>query len=599
VNPNGQLCVKLIHCGNHSLANPEDQCEKNIFFIPMGLFALASALVKSGVDAEIINSDSEKGKSIREVLEFDHLDAVAFDCHWVNQSLAVLETAKLIKSIEPEVFVFLGGFTASLFAEEILEGYPQIDAVLRGDADVPIVRLCKALHGRIPPDDAAVGAAGLRSLSDVPNLVWRGDDGSIRVNPLSYVATAEDLEQLDFASLELLRHWEYYRKRSIYWTRFAPFHFSPLNLSPLFFLEVGRGCRNTCVFCGGNSEAQRVISNRRGVAFRSVDSAIATIQKAMSFGFRTFLTDFEFEGSDEWYGRLFEAIAAEKLEIHYVFSCWRLLSRDLVDALSQSFEKAFVQLSPETADLDLRRENKGQRSLYTNDELRECLDYIGTKDNLKVQLYFGYFLAFETAATVLDTLRFIMNLLLEYPDLIEVAYLPFSTDPGSLLFFHPERYNVDMDVRSFHDYVAKLEETYVAQEMPAPDMRLFKPKDMSETAAIELETKIELFNQLFRSHRRSVSYVLQKTGDPEVILEILRELDIPIAPDVSRAIETALMDVCQRLDVTDAHLVEIIGAESEKAGKRGRQTIKARPQIWLDCPTATSNQEDEMGLVHA
>jgi radical SAM superfamily enzyme YgiQ (UPF0313 family) len=126
VKPDGRLCVKLIHCGNHSLANAEDQCEKNIFFMPMGVFALASALAANGVDAEIINSDSEKGDAIGEILDFRELDAVGFDCHWVNQSLAVIETAELIKNIKPEVFVFLGGFTASLFAEEILASYPQI-----------------------------------------------------------------------------------------------------------------------------------------------------------------------------------------------------------------------------------------------------------------------------------------------------------------------------------------------------------------------------------------------------------------------------------------------------------------------------------------
>jgi hypothetical protein len=107
VNAEGQLCVKLIHCGNNSLANAEDQCEKNIFFMPMGVFALASALTENGIDAEIINSDAEKGSAIGEVLDFGELDAVGLDCHWVNQSLAVLETAELIKKNKPEVFVFL------------------------------------------------------------------------------------------------------------------------------------------------------------------------------------------------------------------------------------------------------------------------------------------------------------------------------------------------------------------------------------------------------------------------------------------------------------------------------------------------------------
>jgi radical SAM superfamily enzyme YgiQ (UPF0313 family) len=551
----------------------------------MGLFGLASALSQSGVDVEIINSDSEHAKAIEEILDFNDLDAVGLDCHWVNQSLAVLETAKLIKHIKPEVFVFLGGFTASFFAREILLGSPQIDAVIRGDADVPIVELCKALRGDFRSNDTTMDRREHRPLGRVPNLVWRSYDDGLEVNDFSYVATAADMEKLDFASIDLLRNWEYYRKRSIYWTRFAPLAFAPLNLSPIFFLEVGRGCTNGCVFCGGNFEAQSIINNRRGVVFRSVGSVVSTIKKAMSFGFRTFFTDFEFQGSDEWYGALFREIEQERIEIDFVYSCWCLTSREIVDALSRSFERAFIQLSPETADDELRRKNKGVRSFYTNDELRECLDYIGTKDNLKVQLYFGYFLAFDTAETVLGTIEFIMELILEYADLIEVAYLPFSTDPGSLLFFRPEKYDVDMDVRTFDDYVEMIRDTYVARKASSPDMRRFKPRGISVGDAAGLERMIELFNTLFQSYRKSVSYILKKTGDPEVVMKLLKETDIETTPDVSEGIRAALLDVCGESGVAHSQLAKMIDMECEAQRRTRQRGFKAKPNIWLDCGT--------------
>jgi radical SAM superfamily enzyme YgiQ (UPF0313 family) len=591
--------VKLIHCGNNSLANPEDQCEKNIFFMPMGLFALASALNQNGIDAEIINSDSERGKKIDEILQFSELDAVGFDCHWVNQSLAVLETAELIKKLKPEVFVFLGGFTASLFAEEILRGHPQIDAIIRGDADLPIVELCNALRDRSPADHGPTGERKPRPLGDVPNLVWRGDGQRIEVNDFSYVATAEEMEGLDFAAIDLLRNWEYYRKRSIYWTRFAPLNFAPLNLSPMFFLEVGRGCRNQCLFCGGSAEAQRRINARRRIAARSVDSVMATIRKAMAFGFRTFFADFEFPRSDEWYKRLFGRVEQEQLGIHFVYSCWGLVSKGVVDALSQGFERAFIQLSPETADVELRRKNKGVSAFYTNDELKECLDYIATKGNVKVQLYFGYFLAFEKAETVLGTLEFIMELILEYPELIEVAYLPFSTDPGSMLFFHPEEYDVDMEVRSFQDYIGEIRDAYVVTKMSSPDMRLFKPRSLSGGDAVELERKIELFRYLFQAYRRSVSYILEKTGSPGIILRILREMDIEVGTDTSEKVKEKLVEISEETDLADPHLLETIEMEGEMQKRPAQQVFQARPQIWLDRGGKASSREDGMESLHA
>jgi hypothetical protein len=420
-------------------------------------------------------------------------------------------------------------------------------------------------------------------LAGVPNLSWRDDKGRIRVNELSYVATAEQLEKLDFASIDLLRNWEYYRKRSIYWTHFAPLHFAPLNLSPMFFLEVGRGCANGCVFCGGSGEAQRLINGRRGVVWRSVDSVVATIHKATSFGFRTFFTDFEFPGSDDWYGELFQRIEAEGLGIHYVYSSWDLTSRDLVDGLSQSFERAFIQLSPETADVDLRRRNKGARAFYTNDELKACLDYIGTKENLKVQLYFGYFLAFDSASAVSRTLEFIMELLLEYRDLIEIGYLPFSTDPGSMLFVDPESYDVDMGVRGLRDYIEEIRDRYVVRRLSTPDMRLFRPRGISGREAVELEGRIELFNHLFLSYRKSISYILTKHGGAKLILEVLREAGAAGMRSISEDIKEGLLDACARNGLADVYLSKALETECKIQRQPGQHVFKAKPQIWLDC----------------
>jgi len=594
MNSKGQFCVKLFHCGNNSIVNPNDQSEKNIFFMPMGIFALADILRKNGVDVEIINSDSEKGKNLQELIDFIALDAVGFDCHWANQSLAVLETAGLIKRIKPEVFNFLGGFTASLFAGEILSGYPQIDAVIRGDAETPIVQLCMSLLSYKFLSDAK----GDRALDHVPNLVWRDKENKIRENNFSYVATSEDMDKLDFASIDLLRNWQYYRKRSIYWTNFAPFNFAPFNLSPFFMVEVGRGCQSGCIFCGGNCEAQKKINNRDDIVYRSVDSVITTIKKAMSFGFRTFITDFEFKGSDKWYSDLFDRIEKEKLDIVYVHSSWSLVSKTLIDAISAGFEKAFVQISPETSDVELRKKNKGARGSYINDELEECLDYIKTKKNVKVQLYFGYFLAYESKETVFSTIEYIMKLLLKYPNLLELAYLPFSTDPASLLFSNPEKYDVDMEVATFQDYIKCIEEAYIEKNISKPDMRLFKPRGISKDDAVWLETRIELFNYLFSSYRKSISYLLEKTGDPDTIIKSIKEVDVCMSHDVSDKMRDMLYDTCSDSGILDAYLVETINKEHKAQKTSNRTGFKARPLIWMDCEINGISQEEETELVY-
>ena len=101
MNSSNRLCVKLIHCGNRSAANPLDQGQKKIFFLPMGTVALAEVLKRNGVDVEMIHLDLAADNIIEEILDSSSLDAVGFDCHWLNQALVVLETAELIKKIKP------------------------------------------------------------------------------------------------------------------------------------------------------------------------------------------------------------------------------------------------------------------------------------------------------------------------------------------------------------------------------------------------------------------------------------------------------------------------------------------------------------------
>lgn len=146
VNNKEKICVKLIHCGNVNITNTNDQDQKNIFFMPRGFFPLGNALKENGFDIEIIHLDLECNNKITEILDFETVDLIGFDCHWVNQSLVVMDTAKLIKEIKPEIFIFLGGFTSRLFAEEIVTNYFQVDAVLRGDGDIPIIELCRAVQ---------------------------------------------------------------------------------------------------------------------------------------------------------------------------------------------------------------------------------------------------------------------------------------------------------------------------------------------------------------------------------------------------------------------------------------------------------------------
>lgn len=544
-----RFCIKLIHCGNKNIANPVDTEEKNIFLMPMGMLPLADALKKSGAHVEIIHTDLETGQRIEDLLDFDALDAVGFDCHWINQSQAVLDIAEMIKKIKPGVFIFLGGFSASLFAEEIVSTYGQVDAIIRGDAEGPIVELYWALRRQIP-------------FRKVRNLVWKDRQGHLKVNEFTYTGTARDMDGLDFAAFHLLRNFQYYRAASKFWTKFTP-----ISTSPMFLLEVGRGCQYACTFCGGNCVAQNQINKRKKTVFRSIDAVIATMKKAVSYGFETFYTCLESEDSHQWYMELFNRVHQEKLKVNFVYGSWGLPQGDLIEALSRNFTHSIIEISPETANTELRRLNKDIRLFYTNEQLEQVLDHAKEKGNVKIQLYFGFYLAGDTKKTIWETLNYILKLLLQYPGLLEIEYSNFSTDPGSLFFFYPEKYHLVIKVRKFSDYIRCINESYVGKKGESADLTLFRPVNISKGEDIKIRRKIRLLHHLFSFYGKSAAYILRETGGPGTILSFLEKAEICTGADYTfpaNEIKEMLLDFCRRSKIADDTLPRIIRAESDR-----------------------------------
>jgi hypothetical protein len=585
---NPLLSVKLIHCNSINIANPNDDIEKNIFYLPMGVFALAALLEKEGIAVEILHMDLEAGTPPREILALETLDAVGLDCHWANQTLVVLETARLIKQLKPGVFIFLGGYTASFFTREILSAYPAIDAIVKGDGEIPLLELCRALaHGRQNKSQPA--------LKGVQNLVWRSSDGEIVTNPHTYTARTENLEPLDFAAVDLLKNWQNYRDLCKFWTRF-----SPLNQFPLFFLEIGRGCRYNCSFCGGSSRAQHCISNRQQEAVRSLPAIIATIKKAMSFGYTMFYATLEFENSEAWYCRLFQRIRQEGLKINLGYGSWGLPSKQFIDEMSTTFAHVLIEISPETSNLELRKKNKDPRLFYDNRRLEEILDHAGTKPNVKIQLYFGYFLPFDTPDTIFATIGYITALFFKYSQFTELFYTNFSTDPAALFYLQPEKYRMEMAAGGFQDFITQLQEyCLVRREMPAGGMTLARPASISAAEALQLTGKILLFNSLLENFAPGILQLLQRTGDMEILADYLRDLDpamIPTGQPTVENVKILLLDLCNQHHITIPDLGRPVplqpranpGAdETRPITKRGREEIdsviqKAKETIQLE-----------------
>ena len=119
-----------------------------INLLPMGTFALADLAARNGYTTEILHMGLEWIKTGR-FSPADHLknkkvQVAALPLHWHQQSYDVLETARVIKQEQPDVLLVLGGATASFFHHEIMASYPQVDAIIRGDAEKPLLALMRS-----------------------------------------------------------------------------------------------------------------------------------------------------------------------------------------------------------------------------------------------------------------------------------------------------------------------------------------------------------------------------------------------------------------------------------------------------------------------
>jgi len=571
-----ELYIKLIHCGNRNLSDPKDNSKKNVFYMPVGLFAIADALKKNGCNIEIIHSDLEVYNDLEKVLNFEKLDMVGFDCHWVNQSYSVIETARRIKEIKPSVFIFMGGYTASFYGREIMQDYPQIDAVVRGDGELPVAELCSAL------------AKGEQDFRRVCNLIWRNTKGQVIENEFLYIGSCTDMEQLDYAAVELLRNWELYRDFSKYWT-----HFKPLGSVPLFILAIGRGCRYSCTFCGGSSLAQKKINNRQRVEVRSVEAVLKTIKKAYSFGFLCYYSGYEFLNSDEWYISLLRRIKQENINIDFVYGAFSLPSKSIIDALGECIRNTVIEISPETFDEVLRKKNKDARLFYDNAELEECLDYISTKANIKVQLYFGYFLPFDTEKSIMDTLAYILKLLRKYPGLVEIEYSNFSTDPASMIYFNPKEYDVEICVDSFSSYIEFIKRKYITDKSMETDMQIFHPIAMSELEREVLGQRIRFMNFIYSSFRSSISYILHHTGKNEWVNEAVCRYEEAMdcgSFSLQKTMEL-IISVLNNENMTDMGILDNIIDEYEEQ-KKQTSLSGPGPSLWNETNISDKAQSE-------
>ncbi len=442
------LDLLFIHTPKFSNFYPPFGEYMTVNILPMGTLSLADLAAQKGFKTKILHLGLEwiekRTSSPLAYLEDKKIRVVAIPLHFHPQSYEVMRVAKEIKEKRPDITILSGGYTASLFQREILSSFPQLDAIIRGDAETPLIALMNAVK-----ED--------RGWENIPNLTWR-KNGEIKENPLSYVASEADLDRSSYMNLSLLEGKETYI-RSIgmpfVWAKRLSkeenrrhFHLGP----PLIPLNIGRGCFGNCTWCGGGAEAQLRVNGRKRVVFRSPESVADTMAEALELGYEMFNIAFDpGKEGEKYYLDLFPLLRKKNLGAKIYFESFSLPSERFFREFANTFilDGSMIALSPESGDETVRHHNK--TFTYSNQELMEAIS-VADQFGIRTDIFFAMGIPGERYSDLSKTSALKREIKRRFRNIGRIWSAPISLEPASPWHLHPEEFGIVQTKRTFADF---------------------------------------------------------------------------------------------------------------------------------------------------
>ncbi|TXT56410.1 MAG: putative Radical SAM domain-containing protein [Promethearchaeota archaeon] len=402
-------------------------------FIPMGIFAIADYLEREGFGVKIINYPLEKyidpQWSLSEYLKSIEFKICAIDLHWIHNSFGAIHIIRKVKEVYPNAKIVFGGYSASYYHKELLQYYKNIDCVIKGDGEIPLLEYTKAITRQSS------------NLEDIPNISYKNNRDNIRINPIRYVA--KDLDQLNFTNVELLKNHRIYLEESR----------KIMGIS--FNLAVGRGCPFNCPLCGGGQRAQQKISCRKKVILRSPEKVVQDITKILDnyntnsvfFGHGTYPANLSY------WKRIFKLIRNEKLDVSGDIEIWRLpLPKEMWREYFKTFNRrhSSISISPRTTSARVQQKIAKICDPTFQFPISQLQDLIKNatlfRMPLRIWLSLGY--PFQTYGDILRDFKFTMNCLLKNGTStikpITIMSEPYYIFPGSPAFEAPKKFDIDL-----------------------------------------------------------------------------------------------------------------------------------------------------------
>jgi B12-binding domain/radical SAM domain protein len=392
---------------------------------PIGLTSIASYLEANHYNTRLVNLAyrmlRDPDFDVRARIEQLKSPVFGIDLHWLPHANGALGIAELVRDIHPDSKVLLGGLSASYFHEELMEN-PAVDFVLRGDStEEPCRQLLQALRDGTP-------------LEAVENLTWRRPDGTVVINPLSFVPA--DLDWIDVPAYDFMLH-AVFKYRSfadflpyLEWLRY-----------PSTMLLNSRGCIYDCAICGGSRSAYRSVAGRSRAGMRSPAKLVADATLISTFSRAPiFMVHDPRVGGVARSNMFFELFGAADIPNELVIETFFPADRDFFHTVAKATHAWSLQITIESPDPDIRKAN-GKFGV-SNEVVEQTLAAALAEGCEKLDLFFMVGLSGQTPAKALATVDYCRHLVERFGAdkrlQFYVAPLGPFLDPGSRAYEHPE-----------------------------------------------------------------------------------------------------------------------------------------------------------------
>lgn len=410
---------------------------------PIGFISMLSYLHQHGYRVRIINMalkmlNNPKFNPEKLIKSLNPL-AFGIDLHWLVHVQGSLKLAEIIKKWHPNTPVIIGGLSATYFHTEIIENYPYVDYVIRGDTtEEPLLKLMNYIEKGKPS-------------VDIPNITWRGENNKIQVNPLSFIPENLDEYTLDYGTLiktaiknlDIEGHLPYRD-----WFKY-----------PLAAVLTCKGCIYNCITCGGSRFSYQNICLRSHVAFKSPEKLVEEMKIIGEYikGPIFVLNDIRI-GGRKHVENLLKEIRKEGVHNPLIIELFKPASRKFLKDVIKTSDEVSLEISPESHDEKVR---KSFGRPYGNEELEKTLTIASELGYKRIDVFFMIGLPYQDVESVIKTVRYAKTLIQRYGKKSSlhpfIAPLAPFVDSGSLVFENPDFYGYRLFFKSLEEYRTALE----------------------------------------------------------------------------------------------------------------------------------------------